>query len=254
MSFFLRSHFCNLWVVIENIKKWLQNTNRSFTDGVKLYSEVSEHEPLKMFYSKAPGSDANKAKLYEALKAIFYSLKNGQKLSKIEKVAVEQPIIHLPKVEEKKVVNEELVKACELAAKKAWMILQNEKVRLRQLVSVEPELNENSEVNVGLRSSLAFNILELDRQMREAYDTLDYVKEHGHLPEAKEAKPLPENPIELVYKELNVVKLLSKYKRKEQNPKMVALIQKHEQTLKQIKHGITQFTEEWNGGKWKYEG
>ena len=240
--------------MIDTIKVWLQNINRSFPDGVKLYLAVSTHEPLKLFYSKAPGSDANKAKLYEALKAIYYSLKNGHKLSNMEKIAVEQPVIHLHKVEEKKVVNEELVKACELDAKKAYMLLQNEKVRLAQMVTVDPELNENSEVNMAMRAPLAFSILELDATMREAYDTLEYVKEHGHLPETKEAKPLPENPVELVYKELNVGKLISKYKRQAQTPKIVALIQKHEETLKQIKNGIDQFNKQWDAGKWKCEG
>ena len=145
-----------------------------------------------------------------------------------------------------KQINPELEASCKADADKSFKELMNVRARLFQHCFIEPDGNENDENAVRLREQYVLEILKLQPTHYEAYEKLHFVIKHGKLPEPEispgelKKNKIPDNPLELEKMRVNLMKSISKLKKKEQTSERMDLLQKNEEKLKSILHVINQ--------------
>lgn len=219
---------------------WLNSNPRNYLQGVDIYKRLGD-SPTQLHYFLQGQSTISANKLFEALRDIYYAIKQGNKPTD----PVMQPRTPKPKAEPSAPANKPLLEACKADADKHFKELMNVRALLFQLCPDEPEMDENSENAVRLRELYALQLLDMQPAHHEAYTTLRYVEQHGKLPDAPaepKASELPSSPIELERMRTNLMKNISKLKRKEQTPERIALLQSHESKLQLIYNAIDQLT------------
>lgn len=230
---------------------WLNSATKDFASGRVILKRLrKEHDNLPMYERGA--TEQNKVSLFNDLRTIYYELKGIEiSIKKSNPIGLVSPVVSAPienistPVQDVSapapVKNDELLKSCKLDADNAFKKMMTTKAVLFSMCDTEKRPNENTADIVQARSILAFDILEQHSEMKRLYDVYEYVQEHGKLPDEKpiEMAPLPSNPVLLERMRTNIMKNISKLKKKEQTTSRIALIQQHEETLNRIKDVIS---------------
>lgn len=223
------------------LKDWL-NSQKNYLEGVEIYKRLGDDAEILMYFLNSQPHKVSQEKLFESLRSIYYQFKNSsQSIPPLDKMVEGNQVL-----EETKTFNPTLESICKAEADKSFKELMNIRARLFQHCFIEPDGNENDENPVRLREQYVLEILKLQPTHYEAYEKLHFVREFGRLPEV-ELSPgetgknkIPENPLELEKMRVNLMKSISKLKRKEQSPERVDLLQKNQEKLKSIIDVINQ--------------
>lgn len=138
--------------------------------------------------------------------------------------------------------NSQLYDACKKEADKKYKEVMNMRAELFALARMDDFTDVNMPDKVQAREKLAVAVVAGYQQVSKLYDRADYVKQHGRLPH-DENSPLGDGgeenvdniPDHLVKQTLdNLRKNYNKIKKREQTPERIALMQKHESTIKNL--------------------
>ena len=246
---------------MKEIVAWL-NSTRNYTDGVNLYQQHGTDAELLKYFLVAR-TQASQEKLFQSLKEIYYLLKNPSNVTEHKRAnnakGEKSTIKHLPNVAKKFEIslpieqtskiresnsksNPSLEAACKLEADKVYKEMMNERALLFAQCKMEPSRNENNASAIAIRKPIALRIVNMQPGMNKAFEKLNYVAEHGVLPtEPDQSEDLPTHPIELERMRSNLIENISRHKRNpDQSAERIALIQKHELTLKRVVDVINQ--------------
>lgn len=239
--------------VDNQLKVWLNDTNRKLLDGIAIYRRLGKDlETLKKVEGLV-NNKADNAELFAILRQLWYDSKNGvvpaPSIKKIPSKPIEKSVTSAVAVVKNNSQKSELFISCEKAASKLYQELRNLKAKLFYTVSIEPDRKENNPELVALRQPMVLELMNLQIAVDEAYDTLRYVAEHGHLPtkESDKETKLPSNPVLLERYRITQMKLLSKLKLKEATPQRVQLINTKLELIKKAENELNRFIAEWRG-------
>ena len=234
----------------KQLTAWLNSATRNYKEGVELYQRHG-NDAYMLRYFLTGNTRASTEKLFESLKAIYYAKKHSTPGNEKHKTgAWEADKISLAQdskqVEESKtgvVLNTELETICKAEADKHFKELMNVRAKLFQYCSIEPDGRENNEDEVRLREIYVMELLKLQPEHHEAYEKLRHVKQHGKLPDAAPVaqEEIPTDPLKLEKARVNLMKNISKLRKKEATAERVQLLQEHEAKLKLIQDGLSKF-------------
>lgn len=215
------------------IHNWL-NGDKEYWTGVAIYKAYGKNELLKKMFASVK-SDYHAEKLADEL----------QKLCQPKQVAPSPSAA--PKVIEvpKDFSNTELFSITKNNTDKRYKEVMNARAVLFAMVDSEQDLTLiNTPDKVAARKPLCFDVVMGYRQVSADYDTVDFVKKNGKLPneEAKEDDDklnADDIPDELVFTKLdNARKNYNKMKKREHTPERVQMLQER-------KAFIDKLTERW---------
>lgn len=208
--------------MLEQLRNWLNGT-RDYWIGIVLYDHFGNNDTLKELFKRGESS-FNRRKLDESLHAIW-----DQKNSKVPEPAEKLK----PPAE-----NSELITACKLKADKEYKKIMNMRAVLFQLTNTKGTLDPNTPDLIKKRSQLALEVVSGYNHLSQLYDTVEFVKKTGRLPD----QDLQENDVNLIPDHLvkqtldNSRKNVNKLKKREQTPERIALIQYHEKNIEILIH------------------
>lgn len=220
----------------QELVAWL-NSNRNYTTGVNIYHRLGNDKALLQYFVSANGSRQACEKLFNALRTIYYQLKQPKAAS----TGVVKPVVtKAAPAPSKPQPNAELVAAISSQANKLYKEMMNLRARLFALTTIEPEANENDANTVLLRQNLVLPLLSLAPEVNENYQTLNYLIEHGKLPDAEpDQEALPTSPVALERMRVNLMTNIAKLKKKPPTPDRLQLLESHTQKLAAIKHELS---------------
>lgn len=246
--------------MLETLRTWL-NGNKEYYTGVAIYATLGDNAALLSLFRQ--GKNAyNTKRLEEELLCICNSLKSklntdGTKV----RISITTPTLaafnkakiqhkeeqHTETVYRKKhqpgeiisLPNEELYNACKREADLVYKEAMNLRAELFALGKAKGYEDINQPDLVQQRSKMAVDVVVLYIKAGKLYDRADYVKKNGRLPnemeqddEENEYNNLPDH---LVKKTLdNLRKNYNKMKKRPQVSNRVALLQKHEKSIKKL--------------------
>lgn len=146
----------------------------------------------------------------------------------------ETPIVS-PAIDEPR--NEDLWLAAKREADTLYKTVMNKRAELFALGRMDDMTDPNAPNRIEARRQLALDVVQGFAEVSLLYERADYVKQHGRLPDMPEMEEPDsgEIPDHLVKQALdNARKNFSKMKNREQTAMRVALLQKHEETIKQL--------------------
>jgi hypothetical protein len=222
----------------QELVAWL-NSNRNYTTGVNIYHRLGNDKALLQYFVTANGSRIACEKLFNALRTIYYQLKQPKAASaglvkQVVAKAAPQTIAPQP--------DAEIVHAIKHKADKLYKEMMNLRARLFALTTIEPDANENNTNTVLLRQNLVLPLLSLAPEVDENYQSLNYLIEHGNLPDAEpDQEALPTSPVALERMRVNLMTNIAKLKKKEATPERLQLLQSHTHKLAAIKNELSKY-------------
>jgi hypothetical protein len=223
----------------QELVAWL-NSNRNYTTGVNIYHRLGTDADLLKYFINANASKQASEKLFNALRQIYYQLKQHKApTTGIVKAVVLQPEHIVPITTP---ANAELVDAIKHQADKLYKEMMNLRARLFALTTIEPEANENDANTVLLREKLVLPLMNLAPDVQEQYHSLNYLIEHGNLPDAEpDQEALPTSPVALERMRVNLMTNIAKLKKKAATPDRIQLLNSHTKKLAAIKHELSKY-------------
>lgn len=243
---------------MKDLVAWL-NSARKYADGVEVYKKLGKDAELLRYFTSAH-TTMSQDKLFQTLRQLYYALKkaaneksirqsikpsetssndkeNTQK-SNDSNSRISRPLVLQTVATQNEMLrgDSSLKEACKNEADKIYKEMMNVRALLFAQCHIEPVPGENSSAAVAIRKEMALRVVNMQPAMNEAYKKLHYVEEHGKLPDADDQEDeLPTNPIELERMRSNLLKNISRHKRNpDQSAERIALIKKHELTLKRV--------------------
>ena len=128
-------------------------------------------------------------------------------------------------------------KLCKNEADLAYKKVMNDRAVLFSLANVDDFTDPNMPAKVQEREKLAIAVVTGFQKVSDLYDTANYVKENGRLPNSDTSTETEYDnlPDELVKQQLdNCRKAFNKLKSKEQTPVRIELMQKHQENIKKL--------------------
>lgn len=157
------------------INSWL-NSERDWTNGLRLFMHFSDNYFLKVVFQTNGESEFNKERMIEELKMVLQSTE-----TKI--VHIEDPKLQLQKkqaIETRMFSDEEWARLPEVGKQLKYNINKwySERGFLRAKLPEQESIQE--------RYDLAVKIKQLTRDIKNGFDELKYYKKHGHMPPAND--------------------------------------------------------------------
>lgn len=234
--------------VNKKIQLWL-NSDRPYGKGVALYVAYGSNLIIKhkLLQGDTPG---NRAILELELKRLVSNddapipkpdtqpavVETTPILAAVPNPAVHKPTNHIP------TSNPALAAAVRTEAHKTYREMMNKRAVLLTLCRSEPWEDENSTDRIALRGGIALDILDFNKKaVTPAYDKLEYVEQHGHLPpvlvpsnedDEDDYSLLPDAKVKPTID--NIRKNLSKLRKREPTEERLALIKRHEKNLDKL--------------------
>lgn len=180
------------------LTNWL-NGSQNFIVGRAFYKYIGKDERVKELLKKGE-SPASKNILVDAITDIFKlpSLIPQQKHTATDEMPGGQDIVLT-------------------ALKEEWMPLYQKMNYLR--TSLDKYSDSNSEDAIEYRSPIAFEILDIEKQVMFIWHKRDYYLQHGKLPATQtKEKEIPTDPFELGRYVENIKKNIRKNRQKMQRP------------------------------------
>ncbi len=240
--------------MLETLRTWL-NGNKEYYTGVAIYATLGDNKALLSLFRQ--GKNAyNSQRLKEELLSICNILKSKLNTDDTKvripittptNTAIKAKIQHTETIYRQEhqhggitsPPNEELYNACKREADLVYKEAMNLRAELFALGKAKGYEDINRPDLVQQRSKMAVDVVVLYIKAGKLYDKADYVKKNGRLPnemeqddEENEYNDLPDH---LVKKTLdNLRKNYNKMKKRPQVSDRVALLQKHEKSIKKL--------------------
>jgi hypothetical protein len=226
--------------MVERLHDWLSTHRPDYGKGVALYCLYGNNKQLKQLLLKGE-TEFTARQLKEELRQLHASALPSTIIASLEK-RVETSAMAADRCVNavKPSANAALIEHCQTAAAKAYKTLMNKRAVLLRLCQVQEWDDVNSPDKIETRGQLALELLQYNqKEVTPAYDTLDYVQEHGQLPPKADAMGGDDTPIDvpdvLVKPTIdNLRKNLNKIKKRPETPERIALISQHEATLNKL--------------------
>jgi hypothetical protein len=246
--------------MLETLRTWL-NGNKEYYTGVAIYATLGDNAALLSLFRQGKNT-YNTKRMEEELLSICNTLKSKLNTDDTKvRIPITTPTpaaFNKAKIQHKEEqhtetfyrkkhqhggvtspLNEELYNACKREAD----LVYKEAMNLRAELFVLGRQNGFEDLNrpdlVQQRSKLAVNVVVLFKKAGKLYDRADYVKKNGRL--SNEMEPDDEEneyndlPDHLVKKTLdNLRKNYNKMVKRQATPDRVALLQKHEKSIKKL--------------------
>lgn len=249
--------------MLTTLRAWLNGTREYFT-GVALYDTLGADAVLKSLFKKGKTTFT-----YDRLQEELLKICNDLKKQKHESTHSADRVVHSKLVKRQATdtskhqeesqqaktkvehaannsstnaapaQNNELYDACKKEADKKHKEVMNMRAELFALARMDDFTDINMPDKIQAREKLAIVVVTGYQQGSRLYDKADYVKQHGRLPNDDDEEVQETNvdniPDALVKQTLdNLRKNYNKIKKREQTPERIALMQKHEVTVKQL--------------------
>jgi hypothetical protein len=251
--------------MLTTLRAWLNGTREYFT-GVALYDTLGSDAVLKSLFKKGKTTFT-----YDRLQEELLKICNDLKKQKHESTHSADRVVHSKLVKRQATdtskhqekskqtktqgiadvrepataanaatnENSQLYDACKKEADKKYKEVMNMRAELFALARMDDFTDINMPDKIQAREKLAIAVVTGYQQGSKLYDKADYVKQHGRLPNDDDEEVQETNvdniPDALVKQTLdNLRKNYNKIKKREQTPERIALMQKHEVTIKQL--------------------
>lgn len=243
--------------MIDNVRRWL-NSSRDYNKGVAILQLAGGDADLLTVLVKGP-NDFRVRRLSEEVIAIYENLKSNKDAipANIPAAAADNvpadPDKNLPEKQKNHPTtkredtgapepdgtnaNPELYAACKQEAGQEYKKVMNLRAVLFSLAKVEDFTNPNMPDKIKAREQMAIDVVTGFQKVSELYDQAEFVKLNGRLPDTEEntTEEFAALPDYLVKDQLdNARKAYNKLKNKEQTPKRIELMQKHEENIKKL--------------------
>jgi hypothetical protein len=214
------------------IQQWL-NSKRDYAAGILLYEALDSCDLDILTLLKKGRTNFSAKKLFDLLLAAHKGEKPVKKTQDPAHTASFVTKKELPIPVE--VLNDELLQACKYEADMAYKECMNKRALLMSLVPADEMDDANRPDLVEQRKKLALEVLQEYKQVSKLYDKADFVKKHGRLPDQPDQNPEIDIPdIEVKSALDNARKAYNKLKNKEQTPERIALMQLHQEKIKNL--------------------